>query len=70
MSRIKIENLQKYLKDNICTIYDHRPTICNVDLMYEKYYKEYMSKEKFYELNSQVCTKLKEDNMNLMKAVI
>lgn len=49
----------KYLKDNKCSIYANRPDICNVDLMYEKFFKKYMSKEEYYNINIEVCNQLK-----------
>lgn len=48
----------KYLTGNLCSIYDHRPDICNVDAMYEKRYKSIYSRDEFYELNSYVCKNL------------
>ncbi len=45
---------------NNCKIYDTRPDICRVDLMFEKEYYKYYSKEDFYKLNAQVCNKLQE----------
>lgn len=30
-------------EDNMCSIYDMRPDICNVDLMYEKVYRNIMT---------------------------
>lgn len=49
-----------YLTDeNLCSIYASRPEICQVDLMYEKYFKSTMSVEEWYELNSEGCKKLK-----------
>jgi Fe-S-cluster containining protein len=52
----------KYLdeKTNLCKIYNNRPEICRVDLMYEKYYKKFYSKEEFYELNYKACEILKQ----------
>lgn len=48
------------LKDNLCTIYDCRPDICRVDVMYEKAYKEMYTREEFYKLNMDACDKLKK----------
>ena len=45
--------------DNLCSIYEHRPEICNVDLMYEKYYSSIYTKEEFYKLNEKQCEKIK-----------
>ena len=51
----------KYLdeKTNLCTIYDHRPLLCNVDEAYRVYFKKYMSLEKYYETNYKACELLK-----------
>lgn len=51
-----------YLKGNLCSIYEKRPEICNVDLMYEKYFEDILSKEEFYQLNYSGCRKLKSEN--------
>lgn len=46
-------------KDNKCSIYDKRPEICNVSIMYKKYYSNSFTKIEFYELNYKICIKLK-----------
>lgn len=53
----------KYLKDNLCQIYDQRPIICQVDRCYDLFYKELMTREQFYELNRSVCIKLKNHQL-------
>lgn len=45
--------------DNLCSIYDHRPEICNVELMYEKYFSQHYSKEEFFKINAEQCKKIK-----------
>jgi hypothetical protein len=52
-----------HLKDNKCDIYDYRPEICNVDLMYEKYFSERFGIEEFYEMNEDVCRELASKNI-------
>ncbi|MCQ2372978.1 MAG: YkgJ family cysteine cluster protein [Phascolarctobacterium sp.] len=47
------------LESNLCTIYKERPLLCNVDAMYEFMYQDEMTREEFYELNYEVCRKLK-----------
>lgn len=42
-----------------CSIYENRPIICNVDLMYKFYFSRKMSIDEFYELNYEACHKLK-----------
>ncbi len=53
----------KYLKDNKCSIYVNRPDVCNVDLMYERYFKQHMSKEEYYNINIEICERLKKENL-------
>lgn len=50
--------------DNLCAIYDHRPTICDVDRLYGIYFKDKMSKEEWYRLQYEGCRELKEENGN------
>jgi uncharacterized protein len=49
-------NLDK--KTNKCSIYDSRPEICRVNVMYKKYFKHKMSKKDFYILNTKACHNL------------
>lgn len=49
-----------HLKGNLCGIYATRPDICNVDTMYEKYFKSKYSREEFYDMNMKVCKLLIE----------
>jgi len=45
---------------NNCKIYETRPNICRVDVMFDiKYHKEF-TKEKFYILNANACNKIQE----------
>jgi Fe-S-cluster containining protein len=56
------DGICKYLDldSNLCKIYENRPLVCRVDLMYENFYKEFYTKQEFYELNYKVCEYLKE----------
>lgn len=47
----------------LCTIYDNRPDICNVDKMYKTYYERTMTKEEFYALNYEICRDLKRKQL-------
>lgn len=47
--------------DNKCSIYNNRPEICNVDLMYKKLYSNTYTKDEFYKLNYEVCSQLKKN---------
>ena len=44
--------------DNLCSIYDVRPDICNTDRMYQKVYKDIMQREVYDEYNTQGCKNL------------
>ena len=48
-------------KTHLCTIYDKRPVICNIDKMYEIYYSSQMSRDEYYRLNQKCCQILKKD---------
>lgn len=50
------------LPNNLCAIYENRPEICRVDVMYERYYKSKMTKTEFYKINMEVCDWLKNIN--------
>lgn len=43
----------------LCSIYNDRPDKCNVDKMYEEFYKDKIRIEEYYELNYVVCKNLK-----------
>jgi uncharacterized protein len=46
---------------NQCNIYDERPRICKIDEMFDAYYHEVMTREKFYQLNAKCCNILQEN---------
>jgi Fe-S-cluster containining protein len=48
-----------FLKDNLCTVYHHRPDICNVEKMYLLYFKDYMTKETYLKENMDACQRIK-----------
>ncbi|WP_405378540.1 YkgJ family cysteine cluster protein [Phascolarctobacterium sp.] len=48
-----------HLKDNVCDIYESRPDICRVDVMYNKKYSILYTREEFYRMNEIVCEMLK-----------
>jgi hypothetical protein len=49
----------------LCTIYYNRPDRCNVDKSYEMYFKDKLTLEQYYELNYEVCKKLKGGDKNV-----
>lgn len=50
----------RYLSGNMCSIYEARPLFCRVDECYEQFFKQEMSREKYYQLNEMECRRLKE----------
>ena len=48
----------RYLKGNLCSIYEDRPLLCRVDESYEIYYKSLISKKDFYRMNYKACEKI------------
>ncbi len=50
----------KYLVGNLCSIYENRPDICNVDKAYNLYFSKIMTKEEYYSQNYNACKILKE----------
>lgn len=48
-------------EEGLCSIYENRPEICNVDLMYEKYFHKLYSLEEYYRLNHEQCEILKKE---------
>lgn len=50
----------KYLSGNLCSIYESRPLLCRIDESYEKFFKEVMSIEEYYQLNQEACQLLKK----------
>ncbi|HHL2033966.1 TPA: YkgJ family cysteine cluster protein [Clostridium perfringens] len=51
----------KYLKGNLCSIYEERPLLCRIDESYEIFFKETMTKSAYYNINYNFCNKLKNN---------
>ncbi|WP_442862772.1 YkgJ family cysteine cluster protein [Acinetobacter sp. ME22] len=49
-----------YHPEDGCAIYKHRPLICRIENMYQKYFTGVMSKNEFYRANAKVCNTLQE----------
>jgi uncharacterized protein len=50
----------KYLtKDNLCSIYETRPLVCNIEKGYEVLFKDTMTKDEWFKLNEHYCNVLK-----------
>ena len=50
----------KYLKGNLCSIYEKRPLKCRIDESYEVFFAEKMTLEEYYEENYKMCELLKK----------
>ena len=48
------------ISSKLCTRYNDRPLLCNIDEMYKAYFKDKMSKEEYYNLNYDVCNQFKQ----------
>lgn len=48
------------MNNNLCSIYESRPDICNVSKMYELVYHKQMSEEEYIKLNIAGCNELKQ----------
>lgn len=50
----------RYLRDNLCSIYEDRPLLCRIDESYERLLKGTISKQDYYRLNYEACSILKK----------
>lgn len=55
------DGICKFLKENLCSIYENRPIICRIDESYDLYFKDSYTKEEYYELNHRACEALIEN---------
>ena len=46
----------------LCSIYETRPILCNIDKMFYTYFSNKLTKEEYYKLNYEACKKLKKIN--------
>lgn len=44
-----------------CTVYDTRPDVCRVDVVYDKVYKHAMSRQEYYRLDEAACGALQKE---------
>ena len=45
----------RYLKDNLCSIYEDRPLLCRIEESYNEVFSEVYTKEEYYRLNEEDC---------------
>jgi Fe-S-cluster containining protein len=50
----------RYLRRNLCSVYDSRPLVCNAAAMYDKFFKDTMTEAEFIAANMEACRKIKE----------
>jgi Fe-S-cluster containining protein len=48
----------RYLENNLCSIYERRPDICNIAKMYDKHFRQVISEDEFIRRNMEVCLNL------------
>jgi len=46
--------------NNECTIYEHRPVVCNTDLMYKLIFSKLMTRKFYDRMNLNACEELKQ----------
>ena len=54
-------NCMYLTEDNLCSIYEKRPLVCNVDKGYEAFFSKVISKEEFNKLNRKICITLQQE---------
>lgn len=60
--KYKEDDSCEMLKDNKCSVYETRPTICSVEKMYEKYYSKEMTKQEYFKKSNKSCNFLMKLN--------
>lgn len=53
------DGICRFLSGNLCSIYETRPLICRVDEVYELFWKDQLSRERYYQMNSEIYNQLK-----------
>ena len=53
------DGICRYLEGSLCSIYENRPDICNVEKMYPAF-ASIMSREEYEEAMAESCSKIKE----------
>ena len=53
------DGICKYLRGNLCSIYENRPLLCRIDECYDLYFCKIMERDDYHRLNKIECQKLK-----------
>ena len=54
------DGICRFLRGNLCSIYDNRPLKCRIDECYEEFFKDSMTIEEFYDENYKMCEALRK----------
>lgn len=54
------DGICKYLKNNLCLIYDNRPFLCNSEKVYSKFFP-HLSKKEYYAMMLKYCIDIAND---------
>lgn len=53
---------EKYdAESKLCTVYETRPDVCRVDVVYDRVYKHAMSRQEYYRLDEAACESLQRE---------
>lgn len=52
----------RHLVNDRCVIYEERPELCRIGVMYEKHYKQQMAWREFELLNLRACKAMQEED--------
>lgn len=52
------------MADNSCAIYEVRPDICRIEVVYDKYFSKLYAEQDFINLNVEACNKLKQNTIS------
>ncbi len=53
------DGICKYLRGNLCSVYENRPLLCRIDECYDLYFYKIMERVEYYRLNKIESQKLK-----------
>lgn len=55
-----VDGVCEKLEGNDCTVYENRPTICNIKQVHKLVYSQEINKRDFFRMNSVICNGLQE----------
>ena len=55
------DGICRYLRENLCSIYEKRPLICRIDEGFEAFFKDKISYEKYLQYTYECCEILKNN---------